>query len=86
MTGFKRNVSSKINYLLEHFPVVVILGVRQAGKTTLVKSIRPDWKYYDLEKPSDYGAVSYHPEFLFQQYPEHVIFDEAKFFPICHLA
>lgn len=81
MSDYKRNISEKINYLLDHFPVVVILGVRQAGKTTFVKSIRPDWKYYDLEKPSDYDAISYHPEFLFQQYPEHVIFDEAQFFP-----
>jgi ABC-type sugar transport system ATPase subunit len=27
------------------FPVVAIIGSRQCGKSTLVKNIRPDWKY-----------------------------------------
>lgn len=81
MNGLKRNVAKKINYLLDNFPVVVILGVRQAGKTTLAKSLCPDWQYFDLEKPSDFDAISHQPEFFFQRHSQHVIFDEAQFFP-----
>lgn len=82
MTYLKRNLTQKIEFLLEMFPVVVILGARQTGKTTLAKTLRPDWLYVDLEKPSDYDAISHQPEFFFERHPEHVILDEAQYYPL----
>jgi predicted AAA+ superfamily ATPase len=41
----KRLIKQKIDRLLYMFPVVDIIGSRQCGKSTLVKKIRPDWKY-----------------------------------------
>lgn len=38
MTDKKRNIGKKVNELLGFFPVVIILGVRQCGKTTLAGS------------------------------------------------
>jgi len=49
MTYKKRLIEHKIDRLLDMFPVVAIIGSRQCGKSTLVKNVRPDWKYYDLE-------------------------------------
>jgi len=40
----KRNIEKKIHELLGHFPVVIILGVRQCGKTTLARMLRPHLK------------------------------------------
>ena len=77
----KRNIFNKINKLLEMFPVVAIIGVRQSGKTTLSKALRPDWTYMDLEKPSDFNRLDADPEFFFQQYPKHIIIDEAQISP-----
>ena len=34
----KRALESKIKYLSEHFPVVMVCGARQVGKTTLIRS------------------------------------------------
>lgn len=76
-----RNMSFKIKELLSHFPCVVVLGARQSGKTTLAKALRPDWLYCDLEKASDFNRIELDPEFFFQQYPEHVILDEAQRMP-----
>ena len=45
MIGKKRNLHKKLTKLLDLFPVVVILGTRQCGKTTLAKTVGPDWKY-----------------------------------------
>ncbi|MCD6045492.1 MAG: ATPase protein [Gammaproteobacteria bacterium] len=73
-----RNISFKINQLLEYFPAVVILGARQSGKTTLAKALRPDWLYCDLERASDFNRIEHDPEFFFQQYPQHIIIDEAQ--------
>lgn len=77
----KRNLQSKITHLLNQFPAVVILGARQVGKTTLAKQIAPNWRYLDLEKPDDYDLISRDPVFFFQQFPQHVIIDEAQEYP-----
>ena len=86
MTDVKRNESYKINELLKFFPVVAILGARQVGKTSLAKVLRPDWDYFDLEKPSDLAQIEADPELFFKQFPSNIIIDEAqslpKLFPI----
>jgi hypothetical protein len=66
---------------MEMFPVVAILGPRQCGKTTLVKSLFPDWLYLDLEKPSDFNRFDFDSEFFFEQNSRSVIIDEAQLSP-----
>lgn len=63
------------------FPAVAIIGPRQCGKSTLVKAIRPDWKYYDLERPDDYQLVSSDPLGFFSRQTEKIIIDEAQEYP-----
>ena len=35
----KRSVEKYLAYVAEHFPVVVITGARQVGKSTLIKNL-----------------------------------------------
>ncbi len=79
--GKKRVIEDKINRLLVMFPVVAIVGPRQCGKSTLVKQLRPDWKYYDLESPDDYQLISSDPVAFFSLNTENVIIDEAQQYP-----
>jgi predicted AAA+ superfamily ATPase len=81
MTDLKRNLQSKIEELLVFFPVVLIVGARQTGKTTLAKKCRPDWAYYDLENSRDYERISGDFDFFFSENPKHIIFDEAQELP-----
>lgn len=46
MTGLNRNLSEKIERLLESSPVVMLVGARQTGKTTLSQMLRSQWKYF----------------------------------------
>ena len=78
MTYLKRNLEAKTNELLKIFPVVLILGARQTGKTTLANICRPDWKYFDLEKGSDYDFITSDPDFFFREFPQHLIIDEVQ--------
>jgi predicted AAA+ superfamily ATPase len=78
MTDVRRNLSDKINRLLSIFPVVMLVGARQTGKTTLSRSVRPDWHYFDLEKASDYDFISRDYDFFFSEYPRDLIIDEAQ--------
>ncbi len=73
-----RHIASKINQLLEMFPVVVIIGSRQCGKSTLVKQLKPDWKYYDLESPDDYQLITGDPIAFFTLNSQQLIIDEAQ--------
>ena len=66
MTYLKRNISQKINKLLDIFPAVVIIGPRQCGKTSLAKKLRPNWKYVDLESAETYDQVASDISFFFK--------------------
>jgi len=81
MTYKTRNIQSKCLKLLEWFPVLVILGARQVGKTSLAKELGKQWTYLDLERPSDLDRFSYDPEFYLEEFPDSVIFDEAQEYP-----
>jgi len=81
MTPVKRTISEKLTKYLKLFPIVVIVGPRQSGKTTFAKMELPEWRYFDMEKPSDYGRVSSDIEFFIDQYGEQCIIDEAQVLP-----
>lgn len=82
MTGLNRLIQEKAELLLKHFPILMILGARQVGKTTLAKQLRPEWNYIDLEKPHDIQLIQADPEFFFSRHPEHLILDEAQELPV----
>ncbi len=77
----KRYLSHKILKLLDMFPVVAVLGARQCGKSTLVKQLLPDWKYYDLERVDDYELISNDPLGFFTRNNNQIIIDEAQQYP-----
>ena len=63
------------------FPVVAVIGPRQCGKSTLVRQLHPDWKYYDLESPDDYQLITEDPVAFFSINSGQVIIDEAQQYP-----
>ncbi len=77
----KRHITHKVDQLLGMFPAVAVIGPRQCGKSTLVKQLRPGWKYYDLESPDDYQLISNDPIAFFTLNPDQVIIDEAQQYP-----
>ncbi len=81
MDGLKRNVEHKIKRLMASFPVLVILGVRQCGKSTISKMIGKGWSYYDLEKSSHYDLIENDPLLFFTENSDKVIIDEAQLNP-----
>ena len=49
---FNRNIEPELKLLSRTYPVVVVTGPRQSGKTTLVRSVFSDYEYINLENPN----------------------------------
>jgi len=73
-----RKIHAKAKRLLSQFPVLVILGARQVGKSTFAQQLGDDWLYLDLENPTDASRVLDNSELFFEDYPHQVILDEAQ--------
>ena len=76
----------QIKKLIQHFPAVGIVGPRQVGKTTLVKSLTSELEksvnYFDLESPKSLSLIKDNPEWLLTQYQDQtVIIDEVQLMP-----
>ena len=81
MIGLRRNIADKVSELLGFFPVVIILGVRQCGKTTLARMLRPQWRYFDLERAKDFDFITRDFDFFLKEHSHSIIIDEAQRFP-----
>lgn len=63
------------------FPLVVLTGARQVGKTTLARSFLPKARYLTLDDPAVAEAARLNPAELFAGAPAPVILDEAQYAP-----
>lgn len=66
---------------LANFPCVAIIGIRQCGKTTLLKTLPEVWKQYDLERRADYEVITRDPDTFFRLNPRQVGLDEVQLAP-----
>lgn len=79
-----RVIESKLKYLAEHFPVVMVCGARQVGKTTLLNQIRDEnekIQYVTLDYPRIRALAKEDPELFLQQYQAPIVIDEIQYAP-----
>ncbi|MDR1358951.1 MAG: ATP-binding protein [Coriobacteriales bacterium] len=77
----KRTIEKQLAELLSYYPIVVLTGPRQSGKTTLLRSMFPQREYFNLENPSTLDAVKADPSSFLELHGSNVIIDEAQRFP-----
>lgn len=66
--------------LLRQFPVVMVVGPRQIGKSTLARWALPGYEHLDLEHPDDVARLRRDPVFALTQ-SRRVVLDEAQRMP-----
>jgi hypothetical protein len=73
-----RKLRSKLLELAGYYPVVVVTGPRQSGKTTLCKSTYPDKAYVSLESLDTRNYAHSDPRGFLQEYRAGAVIDEIQ--------
>jgi predicted AAA+ superfamily ATPase len=76
-----RQISSVLLRDLDEFPVITLTGPRQSGKSTLLKTLLPEWSYVNLEEPALRSFATDDPRGFLKTYCDRVIFDEIQRVP-----
>jgi len=77
----ERIASAKLKELASYYTAVGVIGPRQSGKTTLVRSHFPEKEYVSLENPDQRRYATDDPRGFLSQYPEGAILDEIQNVP-----
>jgi uncharacterized protein len=73
-----RQIQTEFETQLTEYPIVTLVGPRQAGKTTLARTALPDYTYVNLENPDTRQLATEDPRAFLKQYPTRAIFDEIQ--------
>ena len=77
----ERTIAQAVKQSVRQVPVVTIIGPRQAGKTTLVKELFPDFTYVNLEDKATRELAQSDYIGFFTRYPEPLIIAEVQRVP-----
>ncbi len=74
----KRQITAELKKLIKEYPVVTVVGPRQAGKTTLVTTTFPKKPYVNLEELDIRNLAHTDPRGFLSQFPGGAILDEIQ--------
>lgn len=77
---FTRLITPILEKTVASFPITVLTGPRQSGKTTLLRTCFPHHSYINLEAPDTLLRVQSDPRGFIEMY-DRLIIDEAQRFP-----
>ncbi len=74
----QRQSLKELRSLADEYPVVVVVGPRQSGKTTLCQKAFPKLPYLSLEDPDHRRSALEDPRGLLEQFPHGALLDEVQ--------
>ena len=79
---YERTIEPVIQKISETFPVLIVTGPRQVGKTTLLTHLaESDRKIVSLDNPMIRAFAKSDPELFLQRYAPPVLIDEVQYAP-----
>ena len=76
-----RRIKIAMDIYKTKYPILVVTGPRQSGKTTFLKTQFSDYEYVNLENLDTRKFATDDPNGFLKQYDKYVIFDEAQRVP-----
>ena len=77
----ERFLSERLKHLAAAFPVVVVSGARQVGKTTLLRHLFPGYDYVVFDASLDQEDARREPDLFLKNHPPPVVLDEIQYAP-----
>lgn len=77
----KRHIEEKLRDYARFSKVVLVIGARQVGKTTLLKNVFPHLPLFTFDAYLDPYAVRTDPDMFLQQFEGPLILDEIQYVP-----
>ena len=82
MKYYRRSIEQVINEYKEQFPILLLTGPRQVGKSTLFKELfQAEYKYFSLDDPILKEQIVNDPRLFLKNNPEKLIIDEVQYAP-----
>lgn len=78
---FRRLLEKNLSEALRQFPICLITGPRQAGKSTLLQNTLKQFTYVTLDDPMSRQLANDDPELFLSQYQAPLIIDEIQYAP-----
>lgn len=79
---YERTIEPVIQKISETFPVLIVTGPRQVGKTTLLTHLaESDRKIVSLDNPMIRAFAKSDPELFLQRYAPPILIDEVQYAP-----
>ena len=76
-----RDIESRLQRSARTRPVVVLTGARQAGKTSTLLRLFPNYAFVSLDLPSEAEQAEKEPRQFLHRHPPPVIIDEVQYAP-----
>lgn len=76
-----RNIENTVSDYTQQFPVLILTGARQSGKTTLYQHLFPRFNYVSLDDPFEAERAEQSPQEFLASYPTPLIIDEVQYAP-----
>jgi hypothetical protein len=81
MRYLDRALGARLLRLTTSFPIVVVSGARQVGKTTLVRHVLGDWEVVTLDPAIDIANARSEPDLFLSNFPPPLVLDEIQYAP-----
>jgi predicted AAA+ superfamily ATPase len=78
---YERTLAPHLLHLGEKFPIVLVTGARQVGKSTLLRHALPKAAYVTLDDPELRTLAQTEPKLFLARYKPPVIIDEVQYAP-----
>lgn len=77
----KREISRELDEIAASFPVIVVVGPRQVGKTSVIERTFPSLDYVSLDVAANAEMAETRPEDFLRLHPPPLVLDEIQYAP-----
>ncbi len=81
MQEYSRHIENRVKRISKYFKVILLVGARQVGKSTLFKKVFPKSQCITFDAFNDEFVAKKDPDLFLKSFPSPIILDEVQYVP-----